>query len=139
MSQFCDIGVKLRAAIAVVTVWALMFGVSASGAAAAVASDTSFRQEASSGLFACFKRHMTQRADAANEKAPEGQGAVQHHCPLCLAAHTAAAVLPDRLSSPTERSLSPPSRIAPPAFATRVPEGLSLRSAHGARAPPFSI
>ena len=35
MSQLRDIGVRLRAAIAIVAVWALMFSVSASGAAAA--------------------------------------------------------------------------------------------------------
>jgi hypothetical protein len=139
MSQLRDIGGKLRAAIAIVAVWSLMFSVSASGAAAAAASDTSFKNAPSGGLFACFKRHMTQRADSGGEKAPDGQNAGKHHCPLCLAAHTAAAVIPDRLSAPAELLRTPPSRIAPPVQSAREPEGLSLRSAHGARAPPFSI
>lgn len=139
MSQLRDIGVKLRAAIAIVAVWALMFSVSASGAASAAASDTSLRDAPNNGLFACFKRHMTQRADAAGEKAPDSQNSGKHHCPLCLAAHTAAAVLPDRLSAPAERLQAPPSRIAPPARSASDPESLSLRSAHGARAPPASI
>lgn len=139
MSQLRDIAGKFRAAIAIVAVWALMFSVSASGAAAAVASDTSFQNAAPGGLFACFKRHMTQRADAASEKAPDGQRSGMHHCPMCLAAHAAAAVLPDRLSSPADLLLVRPSRIAPPAQAAREPEGLAMRSAHGARAPPSLI
>jgi hypothetical protein len=138
MSQLRDIADKLRAALGVVVVWALMFGVSASGAAAADASDLAFRNAPQTGgLFACFKRHMTQRADAADEKAPDSRHAGKHRCPLCLAAHTAAAVLPDRLSSTAELLRRPPSRIAPPATAAREPESLALRSAHGARAPPF--
>jgi hypothetical protein len=140
MSQLRDIGVKLRAAIAIVAVWALMFSVSASGAAAADASDLSFRNQApAGGLFACFKRHMTQRADAAGEKSSDSRHGGKHHCPLCLAAHTAAAVVPDRLSAPAERLLAPPLRVTPPATAAREPKSLALRSAHGARAPPFSI
>jgi hypothetical protein len=141
MSQLRDIASNLRGALAVVVVWALMFGVSASGATADDASDLAFRNAPQpGGLFACFKRHMTQRADAANEKAPDSRHSGKHHCPLCLAAHTAAAVLPVRLSSPAEMLRAPPPlRIAPPATAAREPESLAQRSAHGARAPPFLI
>jgi len=141
MSQLRDISVKLRAAIAIVAVWSLMFSVSASCAVAADASDVILKNGAatSGGLFACFKRHMTQRAEAANEKAPAGQSSGKHHCPLCLAAHTAPAVLAARLSSPAIRLAAPSSRVAPPALTTRAPESLALRSAHGARAPPLLI
>jgi hypothetical protein len=140
MSQLRDIGFRLRAAIAIVAVWALMFGASASGAAAADVSDLAFRNPAQAeGLFACFKRHMTQRADAAGEKSSENRSGGKHHCPLCLAAHAAAAVLPGRLAAPAELLRAPPLRITPPATAAREPESLALRSAHGARAPPFSI
>ena len=138
MSQLRDIGDRLRATIAIIAVWALMFSVSASGAAA-VESGVSFQNSASGGLFACFKQHMTQRADAVGEKAPDSQHAGKHHCPMCLAAHTATAVLPDRISSPSEFLQASVSRVSPPAQATREPEGLALRSAHGARAPPSSI
>lgn len=140
MSQFRDIGSGLRAVVAIAALWALMFGVSATGAASAAASDLAFRNAPQSGgLFACFKRHMTQRADASNDKAPDSRHAGKHKCPLCLAAHASAAVLPDRLSSPAELLRAPPSRIAPPAQAVGAPQGLALRSAHGARAPPFIV
>jgi Protein of unknown function (DUF2946) len=139
MSQLRDIGVSLRAAFAVVAVWALMFSMSASSAAAVGASDAGASvQVQNGGLFACFKRHMTQRADATG-KAPDGRHAGRHHCPHCLAAHTAAAVLPDRLSTPAELLRAPPQRVAPPATTARQPESVALRSAHGARAPPFPI
>ncbi|MGJ0507538.1 MAG: hypothetical protein ACR652_10440 [Methylocystis sp.] len=141
MSQSRDISLRIRAAIALVVAWALMFSVAASGAAAASATDIVFKNNGaqSVGLFACFKRHMTQRADAASlDKAPEGQKSARHHCPCCLAAHTAAAVLPARLATPAAPP-SAPSHIYCLSFTAHEPEGVGLRAAHGARAPPFPI
>lgn len=142
MSQWRHISGRIRAAIAVVAMWSLMFGVSAAGAAAASAADPVFRNNgaASGGLFACFKRHMTQRAEAAGaEKAPEGQGSARHHCPCCLAAHAAAAVLPERLATPARPPRAAPSQIRRLSFTAHEPESVGFRAAHGARAPPTLI
>ncbi|MGJ0393201.1 MAG: DUF2946 family protein [Methylocystis sp.] len=135
MPQLRNIGQRLRAAIAIVAVWALMFGVSASGAAAASASDTVFTTNNNSvGLFACFKRHVTQRADA-TDKAPASNHAGKHLCPCCLAASMAAAVLPERLAP-----IAGPSRAREPVSyysATRpAPDNGLSPSINGARAPP---
>jgi hypothetical protein len=136
MSQLRDISVKLRAAIAIVAVFALAFSASVTGAASA--SDVTFRSKSavSGGLFACFKRHVTQRADVASEKAaPEGNHAGKHHCPCCLAASSAAAVLPTRM--PAAAALAP---AREPVFYAELtvgpPKTASSRCAHGARAPP---
>jgi hypothetical protein len=131
----------LRAAIAVVVACALMFSVSAAGAA--VASETDFTLKnngsASGGLFACFKRHMTQRAAAASaDKAQDGQKSAKHHCPCCLAAHQAAAVLPSRVATPAVLRVAP-SPLYRLTFTACEPEGVRSRAAHGARAPPFAI
>lgn len=141
MSQSRDISRLLRAAIVIVAAWALMVSVAASGAAAASASDVVFRNDGATGvgLFACFKRHMTQRADAAEAgKAPEGQKSAKHHCPCCLAAQSAAAVLPERLSAPAAPSHARPS-VFRLSFTAHEPESVGARAAHGARAPPFPI
>ena len=141
MSQSVDISSRIRAAIAIMVVWALMFGVSASGAATASATDFVFKNNdpASVGLFACFKRHMTQRADPASAgKAQDGQKSAKHHCPCCLAAHTAAAVLPARLAS-FAAPRAAPTRICRLAQTTHEPKGAGSRVAHGARAPPSLI
>jgi hypothetical protein len=124
-----------------VAAWALMVSVAASGAAAASATDIVFRNDdaAGVGLFACFKRHMTQHADAADAgKASEGQKSAKHHCPCCLAAHTAAAVLPERLSTPTAPSYARPAAFRL-SFTAHEPESAGARAAHGARAPPSLI
>jgi hypothetical protein len=141
MSHSRDITRALRAALAIVVACALMFSVSAAGAA--VASETDFtiknNGSASVGLFACFKRHMTQRADAASaDKAQDGQKNAKHHCPCCLAAHQSAAVLPDRAAPPALLRAAP-SPLYQRAFMAREPEGVRSRAAHGARAPPFPI
>jgi hypothetical protein len=138
MSQLDDILRRLRAAIAIVVMWALMFGVSAAGAAAADANDAVLKNNDSGsvGLFACFKRHMTQRGDAAGEKSDQKHDAAKHRCPCCLAAHwAAAAVLPARLGAAAP--LPPvPVRVAPFAATTHRPPGVAFHYANGARAPP---
>jgi hypothetical protein len=141
MSQSVGISSRIRAAIAMMVVWALMFSVSASGAATAAATDFVFKNNnsASVGLFACFKRHMTQRVDAASaDKAQDEQKGASHHCPCCLAAHTAAAVLPARLATPAPPRAAP-SHICRLAYTAHEPDGVGSRAAHGARAPPFPI
>jgi hypothetical protein len=137
MSQLDDILRRLRAAIAIVVMWALMFGVSAAGAAAADANDFVLKNNdaRSVGLFACFKRHMTQRGDAAGERSDQRQDAAKHHCPCCLAAHSAAAVLPTRLGASAPPPLAPV-RVAPFAATTHRPPGVAFHYANGARAPP---
>ncbi len=138
MSQLRHISRSIRVVIAIITCWALMFSVAASGAAAANAADIVFKNNdnaPSVGLFACFKRHMTQRADSGAEKATQERGPAKHHCPCCLAAHSAAAVLPQRLATPTApaRVSTPVNLLAPTAHE---PESVAFHSAHGARAPP---
>lgn len=138
MSQLRHISRRIRAAIAVIAVWALALSVSASGAAAANASDIVFKNNsaASGGLFACFKRHMTQRADAVSDKSSERQDPAKHHCPCCLAAHAAAAVLPSRIATPSA-PLRAPTRLYLLAATAHAPENVAFHSAHGARAPPI--
>lgn len=138
MPQLRDIGVKIRAAIAIVAVWALTFGAAMSGGAAASATDTVVRNSGPGGLFACFKRHVTQhepsQPDAGGKSSPGG-AAGQHHCPCCLAAGAAAAVLPARIPALAEPRPEP--RRAPrvvsasPALARAPPPSIN-----GARAPP---
>lgn len=138
MSQLRLIGVRIRVAIAIVTVWALMFGASMTGVATANAADVVLKSNsaASGGLFACFKRHMTQRADATGDKAsPEGDHAGKHHCPCCLAAASVAAVLPSRVAAGIA-SFPAPRPIFYVVESSDAREHLSSRSAHGARAPP---
>lgn len=138
MSQLRLIGVRLRVAIAIVTVWALTFGASMTGATTATATDAVLKSEsaASGGLFACFKRHMTQRADATGDRAaPEGGHAGKHRCPCCLAAASAAAVLPARIAAGIA-SFPAPRPVFYIVENSDAPENLSSRSAHGARAPP---
>lgn len=137
MSQLRHISRRIRAAIAVIAVVALAFSISASGATAVQASDIAFKNDnsASVGLFACFKRHMTQRADTVGDKAPERQGAIKHLCPCCLAAHAAAAVLPSRLATPAA-PLRAPTRLYLLAATAHEPESVAFHSSHGARAPP---
>ncbi|WP_363350251.1 DUF2946 family protein [Methylocystis echinoides] len=139
MSQLRHISRRIRAVIAVIAVWGLMFSVSASGAAAANATDLIFKNNAAAhgGLFACFKRHMTQRADSIGEKARHGQDSTKHQCPCCLAAHSAAAVLPHRLATPVAPNRAP-TRIQLLAATAYEPESVAFHSAHGARAPPRS-
>jgi hypothetical protein len=140
MSHTLNLGDKLRAAIAVAAVWALMFSMSVSGAAAANATDVVFNNDhpAGVGLFACFKRHMTQRGDVGSEKAPGSNNAGKHHCPCCLAAAAAAAVLPERIAAAADRL-----RVARPvsyfAATGNAPKSAPCRSANGARAPPALI
>jgi hypothetical protein len=139
MSQLQNLSVKLRAAIAIVAVFALAFSASATGAASATDIVLKNKSFVSGGLFACFKRHVTQRAeapDAASEKAaPEGNHAGKHHCPCCLVASSAAAVLPARM--PAAAALTP---AREPVFYAELtvgaPKTPSSRCAHGARAPP---
>lgn len=140
MSHMQDIGERIRVAIVIAAVWALMFGVSASGAAAAGASDIILKNndKAGVGLFACFKRHMTQHADAASDKAPGTDNAGKHHCPCCLAATMAAAVLPERLA-PVSRPLRAQTPVSYCVIATFAPDGYSSPSINGARAPPSVI
>ncbi len=137
MSQLRHISRSIRAVIAIAAAWALMFSISASGAGAAAATDIVFKNNSSAnvGLFACFKRHMTQRGDPVGEKTSPGQGAAKHHCPCCLAAHTAAAVLPQRLATPAA-PLRAPIPICVLTATAHEPESLAFHSAHGARAPP---
>jgi len=118
--------------------WALMFSVMTSGAAAA-SSDTFVLKNngaASVGLFACFKRHMTQHAATTDEKAPEKRSAGNRHCPeCCLVALGGAAVLPERIAK-----VARPVPTPAPAFdlATTYDEPKSAHSGavNGARAPP---
>jgi hypothetical protein len=141
MSQSRHISRALRAAIAILVAWALMFSVSAAGAAVASETEVSIKNNGSTslGLFACFKRHMTQRADGASaDKAQDDQKSAKPHCPCCLAAHTAAAVLPTRLATPAAPRAAP-LPIYRLSFTAHAPEGAGSRAAHGARAPPFSI
>ncbi|WP_424360848.1 DUF2946 family protein [Methylocystis parvus] len=138
MSQLRLIGVRMRVAIAIVTVWALMFGASLTSAANANATDAGLKSAAAAngGLFACFKRHMTQRADATSDKAaPEGDHASKHRCPCCLAAAAVAAVLPSRVAAGVA-SVPAPRPVFYLVENSDAPENLSSRSAHGARAPP---
>jgi len=139
MSQLRDMGGKLRAAIAIVAVWALMFGVSVTTAATASAADVVARSDGavSAGLFACFKRHMTQRADAASEKAPQTNHAGKHHCPCCLAASAAVAVLPARVAAGPAHFAAPKPVFYLASVGVAATND-SSRSAHGARAPPAS-
>jgi hypothetical protein len=136
MSHWRDIGGKIRAAIAIVAVWALMFNVAASNAAAGPA-DLVFKNnaQASAGLFACFKRHVTQRADAAGGKAPGSNHAGKHRCPCCLAASAAAAVLPERVAAGGGR-IPVPKPVHYFVVGAAAPKNNSSRYAHGARAPP---
>ncbi|WP_457798750.1 DUF2946 family protein [Methylocystis sp. S23] len=139
MSQLRDIGLKIRAAIAIVAVWALMFGVSVTGAATASATDVALKRNSavSGGLFACFKRHLTQRADAdAGDKAPAEKHGGKHHCPCCLAASAGAALLPERIATGAGPVPSPKPVFYCVASGDAL-ENVSSRSAHGARAPPF--
>lgn len=140
MSHMRDIGERIRVAIVIAAVWALMFGVSASGAAAASAADIILKNndKAGVGLFACFKRHMTQRADAASDKAPGTDHAGKHLCPCCLAASVAAAVLPERLA-PVLRPLQAQTPVSYCLVAPSAPDGYSSPSINGARAPPSVI
>jgi hypothetical protein len=137
MSQLRLIGVRVRVAIAIVTVWALMFGASMTGAATANATDAVLKSgdAVSGGSFACFKRHMTQRAEASGKASPEGGHAGKHHCPCCLAAAAVAAVLPTRVAAGVA-SVPAPRRVFYLVENSDAPENLSSRSAHGARAPP---
>ncbi len=141
MSQLRPISSGIRAAIAVVVVWALMFGVATSGAAAASAADVSLRNgpNGGAGLFACFKRHMTQRVDVADEKSSDRQPVSKRHCPdCCLAAQAVAAVLPERLST-IARPSQAPQPVAYLDATSREPESFSSRTVNGARAPPHSL
>jgi hypothetical protein len=140
MSQLRDISGKLRAAIAIVVVFALAFGASATGAASATDVALKSKSSVSGGLFACFKRHVTQRTDtpieaASAKPAPEGDHAGKHHCPCCLAASSATAVLPARAPAAAARRPTPE-----PVFYAELtvgaPKAASSRCAHGARAPP---
>lgn len=141
MSQLRAICRRMSAAIKLVVVLALLLGVSASGAAAA-APDPGFTkdQPQSAGLFACFKRHMTQHADAAGaEKAREGHKNLKHPCPsCCLAAHGVFAVLPSRVATPAAPRRAP-SPLYPLSRTAHEPEGIGTRAAHGARAPPSAV
>jgi hypothetical protein len=139
MSQLRHISSNLRAALAVVAIWMLMFSAVTSGSAAAYAGDPVYRDNASAsvGLFACFKRHMTQRADAPNEKAPPGHANKGHHCPdCCLVAQAVAAVLPERVATVARPLTAPPSPICYLAESSRSPESAHARAVNGARAPP---
>lgn len=140
MSHMRDIGERIRVAIVIAAVWALMFGVSASGAAVAGATDTVLKNndKTAVGLFACFKRHMTQRADAASDKAPGTDYAGKHHCPCCLAASMAAAVLPERLA-PVTRPLQAQRPVSYSVAVTFARDGCSSPSINGARAPPSIV
>ncbi len=140
MSHLRDIGERIRVAIVIAAVWALMFGVSASGAAAASATDIILKNndKVGVGLFACFKRHMTQHADAASDKAPATDYAGKHHCPCCLAATMAAAVLPERLA-PVMRPLQAERPVSYSVAATFARDGCSSPSINGARAPPSIV
>lgn len=141
MSQSRHISRALRAAVAIVVACALMFSVSAAGAAVASETEITVKTDgsASVGLFACFKRHMTQRADGASaDRTQDGQKSAKPHCPCCLAAHTAAAVLPARLATPAAPRAAP-SPIYRLWSTAHAPEGAGSRAAHGARAPPFAI
>jgi hypothetical protein len=138
MSQLRLIGVRIRVAIAIVTVWASMFGASMSSVATANATDAVLKSggAANGGLFACFKRHMTQRADATSDKtSPEGDHAGKHHCPFCLAAASVPAVLPSRVAAGVA-SFPAPRQVFYVVENSDAREHLSSRSAHGARAPP---
>lgn len=137
MSQLRNMGVNMRAAIAFVAAWALMFSVATTGAVAASANDIVLKNSGAArvGLFACFKRHMTQGAAAEDEKTSEKQGSRSHHCPCCLAAHAAAAVLPDRTDVGI-RSTAPPARFNHVVVPSRAPASVALRAVNGARAPP---
>ncbi|WP_442755173.1 DUF2946 family protein [Methylocystis sp. JAN1] len=139
MSQLRNIGLKLRPAIAIVAVWALMFSVAMSSAATVSATDVVAKSNGavSGGLFACFKRHMTQRADAASDKAaPEGNPTSgKHHCPCCLAAASVAAVLPARAAAGAA-AFPAPKPVFYVVENSDAPKNVSSRSAHGARAPP---
>jgi hypothetical protein len=116
-----------------------MFSVAASGAAASSATDVVFKNNnypVGVGLFACFKRHVTQRADAGADKAPESHHAGKHHCPCCLAASMAAAVLPERLVAPVSGPLVREGPVSYLSLAAFTPESCSPASINGARAPP---
>ncbi|MCC3245555.1 hypothetical protein LG047_09510 [Methylocystis sp. WRRC1] len=138
MSQGRDISDRLRAAIAVVAIWSLMFSVVTSGAVNASAATFALRNNAAAsvGLFACFKRHMTHHADAAGEAAPEKRTSTDRHCPdCCLAAHAGAAVLPERLAT----VVRPAPAAAPVAYrvaTSREPKSVPPPRVNGARAPP---
>lgn len=138
MSQWSFISGRIRAAIAVVVIMTLTFGLTASGASAAAGAGFGVKNNAShvGGLFACFKMRMTQRADAANEKAPVDHASREHRCPCCLASHAVAAFLPERLASTAVASPAPGGVISYLPSASREPEGFRVRSVHGARAPP---
>jgi hypothetical protein len=140
MSHFGRISVRLRAAIAIVAIWALTFAAAASGAATANATDVVFKSDATAGmgLFACFKRHMTQRADVQTEKAPQTNPVGKAHCSCCLAASAAAAVLPPRVPALT-RAAPAPRPVFYCALAPDAPKNSSSRSINGARAPPASL
>lgn len=137
MSQSHVIRGKLREIITIIAVLSLMFSVSFSAAAAASASDLVVRSDGTAGvgLFACFKHHMTQRADATTDKTKDTKSAGKHHCPCCLAAQAAAAVLPERLpifAAPVASS----TRVDYLADASDAPRLVPDRRANGARAPP---
>jgi hypothetical protein len=139
MSHMRHISISMRAALAVFAVWMLAFSAVTSGAAAASAANLSYTSNApaSVGLFACFKRHMTQRADAADEKAPAGHSSKGHHCPdCCLAAQAVAAVLPARVATIAKPLPAESYAVSYLAATSRDPEGAPTRAANGARAPP---
>jgi hypothetical protein len=142
MSQLRVLSRHISATITLAVVLALLFGVAASGTAAASAPDPAFRNDpsASAGLFACFKRHMTQRVDLANaDRAQDGHKNAKHPCPsCCLAAHGAVAVLPSRVATPASPRVSP-SPLYRLSLTAHEPEGAGTRAAHGARAPPSLV
>jgi hypothetical protein len=136
MSQWRETVGVWRAAVAVVAVVTVLFSVSASGADAANASGIVARSHsATGGLFACFKHRVTQRGDTVGDKAPDSQHGAAHHCPCCLAAHGATAVLPTRLST-FAPPLPTPSWIAYLPATAHEPDSVASRAANWARAPP---
>ncbi len=135
MSQRRETGGVWRAAVAVVAVVTLLFSVSASGADAANATEIVARSHSATGLFACFKHRVTQRGDTVGDKAPDSQHGAAHHCPCCLAAHGATAVLPTRLST-FAPPLPTPSWIAYLPATAHEPDSVASRAANWARAPP---
>lgn len=140
MSQLRLIGVRMRMAIAIVTVWALAFGASMTGAATANEADLVLKSGGApvGGLFACFKRHMTQRAGATSDRAaPQDDGVGKHHCPCCLAAASVAAVLPSRMAA-GPATFPAPKPVFYSVENSDAPKNVSSRSANGARAPPAS-
>lgn len=143
MSHARVISSSFRAAVAVAVTWALTFGLVVSGSASmrnfsngiSRSGAQAMNIAAETGAFACV-RHTA--ADATKDSSSPGDnGRRGHNCPdCCLAAHAAAAVLPERIATAMRPVAVADRPVHYAAALAQEPESLLSRSVNGARAPP---